>query len=485
MLSSALLSLSLLPLAQAETVLGIYMFHRHGDRTAKMTPPANLTDLGFQEVVTSGNYYRNRYVSSNATNPIYGMNSDIVKQSQIAASAPSDTVLQNSATGFLQGFYPPVGDVLGSQTLRNGTNVTSPLNGYQLIPISIVTSGGTNAESSGWLQGSTGCAAATTSSNEYFSSSEYQALLSSTQDFYTSITPVVNGSFADSAISFKNAYTIYDLINVAEIHNVTNFNSSELITDDVFFQLRTLADNHEWNLAFNESNNARAISGMVLAAEVVQGLNTTITGGGKSKANFQFGAYGTFASLFGLMGLQNENPEFYGIADYASALTFELVTNATVSHDTPIPGASDISVRLLWHNGTTSDISPPTAFPMFGYNSTEMPWNTFTEKMAPISVGSTEAWCTVCQNTTGTCAAYQSSTSSSGSSSGSTTTSDSSSGNGLSPAVNGVIGAMVTLAVVLGLEALILVLGGLRVVSKKRLGGNGGVVASQNMATKA
>ena len=35
--------------------------------------------------------------------------------------------------------------------------------------------------------------------------------------------------------------------------------------------------------------------------------------------------------------------------------------------------------------------------------------------------------------------------------------------------MNGVIGAMVTLAVVLGLEAAVLLLGGLRVVSKKQL----------------
>ena len=34
----------------AETVLGAYIFSRHGDRTAKSTPPAVLTDLGYQEV---------------------------------------------------------------------------------------------------------------------------------------------------------------------------------------------------------------------------------------------------------------------------------------------------------------------------------------------------------------------------------------------------------------------------------------------------
>ena len=182
------------------------MFHRHGDRTAKSWPPANLTDLGYQEVYTSGNYYRNRYIDSNATNPILGINTDIVKNSQIAASAPADTVLQNSATGFLQGLYPPVGNSLGTQTLRNGTNVTSPLQGYQLIPISIVasTSGG---ESGGWLQGSTGCGAATSSSNEYFSSTQYTSLLSSTQDFYNSVSPVINGTFNASSTSYKNAYT--------------------------------------------------------------------------------------------------------------------------------------------------------------------------------------------------------------------------------------------------------------------------------------
>ncbi|KAI7118253.1 hypothetical protein KC352_g33600, partial [Hortaea werneckii] len=42
-----------------ETILGVYMFHRHGDRTAKATAPANLTTLGYREVYTSGSYYRN------------------------------------------------------------------------------------------------------------------------------------------------------------------------------------------------------------------------------------------------------------------------------------------------------------------------------------------------------------------------------------------------------------------------------------------
>jgi len=227
MLSNSLVALSLLSSAvSAETVLGVYMFHRHGDRTPKALAPANLTDLGYSQVYTSGDYYRNRYVDSEASSRILGINSDIVKQAQIAASSPADTgkylsprrnrlsrfsdtlitVLQNSATGFLQGLYPPVGSALSTQTLRNGSNVTSPLNGYQLIPLALTTSG-SGSEDNGWLQSASGCANAVSSSNEYFSSPEYTDLLASTQDFYNSLTPVINATFSTSQISFKNAYT--------------------------------------------------------------------------------------------------------------------------------------------------------------------------------------------------------------------------------------------------------------------------------------
>ncbi|KAL1296522.1 hypothetical protein AAFC00_000031 [Neodothiora populina] len=461
MLAKALVPLSLLSSAvTAETVLGVYMFHRHGDRTSKSTPPANLTDLGYYEVHTSGDYYRSRYIAADATSKIQGMNTDIVKQSQISVSAPADTVLQNSATGFLQGLYPPVGNTLATQTLRNGTNVTTPLNGYQLIPLSLVTSG-TGSEDNGWLQSASGCNAAVTSSNNYFYSTEYNELLSSTQEFYDSITPVVNRTFNESQMSYKNAYLIYDLINVAEINNAS-IQSASLITNDSFHQLLTLANTHEWNLAYNSSDNTRAIAGMTLAAQVVQFLNTTATNPSKaSKMGIQFGAYASFASFFGLANLTAANPDFYGIADYASSMAFELVTNAS----TAAPSADELSVRFIFHNGTASADSEPQTYPLFGRTDPLVPWTDFVSEMNKFAVGSTEQWCTVCQNSTGTCAAYASS-SSSAPSSGSSTASSSEKGNGLSPAVNGVIGAMVTLAVILGLEALVLLAGGFRVVRK-------------------
>lgn len=198
--------LSLLSLAQAETVVGVYMFHRHGDRTAKTHSPVNLTTLGYQEVYTSGQYYRSRYVDSDATLKISGMSSDVVRQSQISVSAPSDVVLQNSAQGFLQGLYPAVGASLDTATLKNGTVVTAPLDGYQLIPIATVSTG-SSSENIAWLESTTSCYNAEVSSNEYFYTSEYMSLYNSTLDFYQSILPAINTTFNTTTDTFKNAYT--------------------------------------------------------------------------------------------------------------------------------------------------------------------------------------------------------------------------------------------------------------------------------------
>jgi hypothetical protein len=186
----------------AETLLGVYIFHRHGDRTPKALAPANLTNLGYEQVYTSGDYYRSRYLTGDSK--IKGINEDTVKLSQLAVTAPVDNVLQNSAMGFLQSLYPPVGQNI--QTLADGDKIQAPMNGYQLIPVNTVESG-TGSEDNGWLQDSSGCYNAKTSSNSYFTSESYNSLLSSTQGFYSSLVPVVNGTFDETDVTFKNAYT--------------------------------------------------------------------------------------------------------------------------------------------------------------------------------------------------------------------------------------------------------------------------------------
>lgn len=201
---------------------------------------------------------------------------------------------------------------------------------------------------------------------------------------------------------------------------------------------------------------------MQLAGEVVKYLNGTITSGGKQKMGIQFGAYATFLSFFGLSNLTAASEDFYGVNDYASSMVFELFgTNGSSA----IPAIEDLQVRFLFHNGSSADTVEPSAFPLFGGFDMAVPWTTFTDKMGDFAIHTTQEWCKACGNSTGACAA-----SASGEGGDASPTSHGSSGSGgISKAVAGVIGAMVTLGVILGLEALILAVGGFRLVNKKRL----------------
>ena len=245
--------------------------------------------------------------------------------------------------------------------------VQTPLNGYQLIPLQSI-SAGVNSENSAWLEGATNCANAQINSDDFFFSELFLNLLSKTQDFYNSLSPMINRTFMAGQTPFKNAFTIFDLLNVAYIHNSTDdFPAAYLLTPEVLFQLRTLADTHEFDLAYNKSEPIRAVTGSIIAAQVVSALNGTITSKGESKLNIQFSAYGGMQSFFGLADLISVDENFYGVPDYASTLTWELVTNATMSLGS-WPSEDEISVRFLFHNGTTSNISQPTEYPLFGTN---------------------------------------------------------------------------------------------------------------------
>ena len=195
-------------IAAQETILGVYIYHRHGDRSTKSYPPTHLTDLGYAEVFQSGSFYRGRYVDSNATNPIFGISSDLVKGSQLSVQSPTDDVLQNSAAGFLQGLYPPVGATLGSESIANGSIIQSPLGGYQLIPVSVLapTSAVSQPGDAVWLEGTTGCENAVVSSNNYFLSQDFQNMTNMTASFYPTILPVINNTFTAAKDIYKNAY---------------------------------------------------------------------------------------------------------------------------------------------------------------------------------------------------------------------------------------------------------------------------------------
>ena len=150
-----------------------------------------------------------------------------------------------------------------------------------------------------------------------------------------------------------------------------------------------------------------------------------------------------------------------GVPGYASSMILELFTNADLAGG--YPGDSDLRIRFLFHNGTASNSSTPTAYPLFGESADTISWNEFSKGLGGFVVSSTEQWCTKCGNSTGSCAAYASGDDAKN---GGAAANQDSGGHGMSAAIGGVIGAFVTLAVVLGSLLAVMLLGGFRIVRK-------------------
>lgn len=193
------------------------------------------------------------------------------------------------------------------------------------------------------------------------------------------------------------------------------------------------------------------------------------------KLTVQFGAYATFLSFFGLSNLTTVSPDFAGIPDYACSMAFELFTTSA-----PLPTNSsteyaeqDVSVRFLFHNGSSAATSDLTAYPLFGAAETELSFPAFKAGMEKFATQGQKQWCQACGNSTGVCESSAATASKTGDS-------DTKHG-GISKAVAGVVGAMVALAVILGVELGVMLIGGLRVVKRRqRMHGETGDLDEKN-----
>jgi prostatic aicd phosphatase len=432
--------------------------------TAKWYSGYGLTSLGAEQNFAVGSSYRERYLESTSEHQILGISEDEYKSSQIYASAPDQSVLMNTATAFLQGLYPPLGDVapdVASTTLNDGTNSTSPLDGYQYVVLHGIAD---NSPDTIWIKGDDACPLYKNASKAFESSEVFAARDEATRDFYNGFYDILAKgvyNIKPENMTYKNAYNIFDLINVARIHNESS--AALDVSDEDMLQLRTLADSAELGLNWNATQPDRAIGAQTLMGAVVSQLNETIATSGKLKFSLFAGSYDTFLAFFGMAGLLDVSPDFYGLPDYASTMSFELFTEDDVDEFPEDPDAS-LRVRWLFRNGTDGEL---TNFPLFGSGEDDLPWTQFKSEMDNIAISDVGTWCERCgAEEEDFCAAYATHDG------GDEDVEASGNRGGMSNAVAGVIGAMVTLGVVA-------IAGGIAfvVVRKRRTAGSAAVAA--------
>ncbi|CRK25612.1 hypothetical protein BN1723_013625 [Verticillium longisporum] len=430
--------------ATAETVHGAVVFSRHGDRTTKWYGAQRLTSLGASQNFKVGSEYRARYLDSSSSSQILGVSEDQYVGSQIFASAPDQSILLSTATAFLQGLYPPLIDLapaIATQTLNNGTNSTSPLDGYQYVLLHGVAD---NSPDTIWIKGDDACPAYVNASKSFKTSELFAERVEATRDFYGSFYDVLSEgvyNIKPENMTYAKAYDIFDLINVARIHNMTS--AARNVSDEDLFQLRTLADSAEHGLNWNESQPMRALGAETLSGAVLTQLNQTVASKGKLKFSFLAGSYDTFLAFFGLAGLLEVSDNFYGLPEYASTMSFELFSDD--AQEFPANPDEDLRVRWLFKNGTDGDL---TTFPLYGTGEDSLPWSRFVSETQKRAISDVGTWCNKCSAAEDFCAAYEDDASSQSKGS------DNNGSGGMSNAVAGVIGAVVAL-VAAGLAAAI------------------------------
>jgi Histidine phosphatase superfamily (branch 2) len=459
-LAWALTSLHVLP-SVAQTVLrehiwSTVIYTRYGDRTPYILPTANtLTPLGARQMYSAGKKIRDRYLAStpgNGNTVIQGMSPFQLKNDEVSIVSLNDQFIVASAQAFMQGLYPPLQAssnatfINGQSQLANGSNILSPLDGYQYPQIDTVSALDLNSI---WLMGANNCPIYSASRSEYFSSAFYEDLLATHSDFYHSLQPkFLNGIFGNSSVNYLNAYLIFDYLNYGSIHN------SSFLNDLSFEDLTTakiLADNWIWAVFGNTSasgltpgDNIRAIAGRTLANRIVQALYGNInTLGSFDKMTLLFGGFEPMVSFAALSGLASEqNPQFLGIPEYGSSMVFELFS-LTENDTDSYPSTTDLNVRFFFQNGT-GDRSRLVAYPLFGNGPSgiSMTLSDFVGAMQKFMILSASDWCDTCASFSIFCPALKGDGENRGSGSG-----RNKSRKGLNPVVAGVIGAVVTLAV--------------------------------------
>lgn len=459
-----------------ERIWSTVIYTRYGDRTPYILQAAKtLTPLGATQLYNAGNRFRDRYltsISDNDNTVIQNISPFQLDNDQITTVSLRDQFVAASAQAFVQGLYPPLQAssnatfINGESQLANGSNVVSPLDGYQYAQIDTVSALDLNSI---WLNGANNCPIYSASKREYFDSASYEGLLATNMDFYQSLQPaLLDGVFANTSVNYLNAYLIFDYLNYGSIHN--NSFSDDLSFEDLT-KAKLLADNWIWATYGNTSasgltdgDQIRAIAGRTLANRIVQALYSNInTSGAYDKMTLLFGGLEPIVSFAALSGLASEqNPEFYGIPEYGSSMVFELFS--VNGNDTDVyPSPAELNVRFFFQNGT-DETSALVAYPLFG-NGPEgmsMPLSNFVSAMQEFMILSPAGWCRTCASYSIFCPAFQGDDDDDGVRSGGMETR-----RGLKPAIAGVIGAVVTLAVLGLVLAAVMLFGGVRLYRRR------------------
>lgn len=292
---------------------------------------------------------------------------------------------------------------------------------------------------------------------------------------------------------YRNAYGIYDSLTFSYNHHKPTYedlSSSE--NAGVYDKVRYLANQDAWyrygNTSSDSAINDRAMAGKTLAALILGRFYNVIQNDGNATNGLAppltllFGDFQPLLSFFSVTETDyNENQKgFRAIPPFASAMILELFSR---NEDSTFPTSTDdLWVRFSFHNGSQPfQDSPPQAYGMFrhGPSVMDMQWKDFSSEMQAIMVNQLSDWCDACSSRSVFCWGVDNATVNL------LLPASTEKQSKISPAVGGVIGAVVTLVVAGLLFGIAMFLGGIRFhrVTERRSSSLGGFKGAAKLAS--
>lgn len=281
------------------------------------------------------------------------------------------SVIYDSAVALTQGMFPAMPNQI--MQLANGTNITSPLNGYQYVGINSI------GEDEISLEGWTECPAFMQATEDFYNSQSFKQKASENSQFLQDIVPLVGGR----NVTLQNMWNIYDYMNVNFIHNATFMRN---VSAQQMEQARALANYHEYSVfSSSDSASVQNIGGQSVLPLILNALNSFTNTSQTVRYQSLHISYKPFISLFQMTNASVSDPTLQGIVNYAASMAFELHQPAD---------RSEPYVTLVFKNGTDDAAYRNLAM----FNASTVTLNAFQSALSPYAIDDLGEWCSKCGN---------------------------------------------------------------------------------------
>ncbi|OBZ71231.1 Prostatic acid phosphatase [Grifola frondosa] len=373
-------------------VLGIVVLARHGDREGFYQDPltytasdTTITPLGEKQEFQLGSLFRSLYLNVSSPSFIRGISPStaLFQASQVEVRADAGDeggVIYDSSVALVQGVWPPTN--ISNTTLADGTTVTSPLGGYQYIPIESV-----EPDEDVSLEGFTSCPNFDAHTQAFYNSAVFLQKANDSATFLSELPPFLDGR----PVTLENMWNIFDYMNVQSIHNAT---FAKRLPQSFLPQALDLASFHEYNIFSDATvSGIGNIAFRTMLPSVIEAFQRIANASDPLLLHYSAIAYKPFLSLFNMTGVVADNALPPAIVNYAASVVFEVRQAAS---------SSEPVIRFNFKNGSDDDSFHPVPMSFSGWDGSggaDVPMSTFIDAFQPAAVNTTLDWCTLCGQT--------------------------------------------------------------------------------------